>query len=133
MSVRSWVRDNIFSIGKRACQRSEIARYLANETDHRLNIGCGGNRLPGWLNADRFPPPGATFLDAEKPLPFDDAVFAAILCEHMIEHVPKSAAIFLLAEMRRILRPGGSVRIVSPTMSSVTAQSASSGVLPGRK
>ncbi len=116
MSGRTWVRDNVFSIGKRVLGRAEIARYFATESDRRLNIGCGGNRIAGWLNVDRFPPPGATFVDAARPLPFDDAAFGAILCEHMIEHIPKPAAIGLLGEMHRILQPGGMVRIVTPDL-----------------
>lgn len=116
MRIRTWVRDYIFSIGKRALRRREIRHYLATETNHRLNIGCGGNRISGWLNVDRFPPPGATFVDATIVLPFDDATFRAILCEHMIEHIPKAAAIYLLGEMRRILLPGGIARIVTPDL-----------------
>lgn len=116
MSVRTWVRDNIFSVGKRAVGPMEIRRYLSRTPQRRLNIGCGGNRIPGWLNADRFPPPGVTFLDATKALPFEDAGFDAILCEHMIEHIPKGDAIALIAEMRRILRPGGIARLVTPDL-----------------
>lgn len=94
----------------------EIRRYFANTACARLNIGCGGNRIPGWLNADCSPPPRATFVDATERLPFNDAQFEAILCEHMIEHIAKSAAIDLLGEMRRTLRPGGVVRIVTPDL-----------------
>jgi len=116
MSARTWFRDNVFSVGKRAMAGGEIRRYLARHTSHKLNIGCGGNRVPGWLNVDRFPPPGVTFMDATARLPFADATFEAVLCEHMIEHVPKSAALHLLVEVRRVLRPGGVARIVTPDL-----------------
>lgn len=116
MNARTWVRDRVFSIIKRMLAPSEIRRYLAGTNSARLNIGCGGNRIPNWLNADRYPPPGTTFVDAAKRLSFNDSVFDAILCEHMIEHIPKSAAIDLLTEMRRTLRPGGVVRIVTPDL-----------------
>lgn len=116
MSVRTWVRDNLFSVAKRVTGQTEIQRYFAKASAPRLNIGCGGNRVPGWLNVDRFPPPGVTFMDATKRLPFDDATFEAILCEHMIEHIPKATAIDLVAEMRRVLRPGGLARIVTPDL-----------------
>ncbi len=116
MSARTWIRDNVFSVAKRAVGPTEIRRYLARQQQRRLNVGCGGNRIPGWLNADRFPPPGVTFMDATKPLPFDDAAFDAVLCEHMVEHIPKAAGIALIGEFRRILQPGGIARLVTPDL-----------------
>ena len=55
-------------------------------------------------------------MDATKPLLLGDGTFEAILCEHMIEHIPKSAAIDLVGEMRRVLQPGGIARIVTPDL-----------------
>ncbi|MET0251902.1 MAG: methyltransferase domain-containing protein [Novosphingobium sp.] len=116
MTMRVWVRDNLAAPAKRVLAPMEVRRYLSRHDEPRLNIGCGGNRLPGWLNVDRFPPFGVTFMDATTRLPFDDGTFAAVLCEHMIEHVPKSDAIHLLGELARILAPGGAVRIVTPDL-----------------
>jgi len=116
MSLRTWFRDNIFTVIKRGTAPIEIRRYLARHGSPRLNIGSGGNRLSGWLNVDRFPPPGATFLDATRRLPFADRTFDVVLCEHMIEHVAKPDALHLLREIKRLLRPGGTVRIVTPDL-----------------
>ena len=116
MSFRIWVRDNLFTPAKRLSARAEVRRYLARHPARRLNIGAGGNRLRGWLNVDRFPPPGVTFMDATERLPCRDATFETILCEHMIEHVAKADALHLLREMKRLLVPGGRVRVVTPDL-----------------
>ncbi len=52
--------------------------------------------------------------DVTKPLPFEDAYVSGIFTEHMLEHIPFESELALLRECRRILRPGGVVRIVVP-------------------
>src|SRR5262245_12387715 len=36
--------------------QERIARYVAGHDFRRLQIGCSGNLLPGWLNSDLEPP-----------------------------------------------------------------------------
>lgn len=114
--MRSRVKTQLFVPAKKLISKQEIQRYLSNTPAPRLNIGAGGNRIPGWLNLDLAPSPGVTFMDASLRWPFRDGSIDAILCEHMIEHVPKSLAIHMLAEMRRTLRPGAWARIVTPDL-----------------
>lgn len=45
-------------------------------------------------------------------LPFRDQAFDAVVCSEVIEHVEEVAA--LIAEMRRVLRPGGHLLLSSP-------------------
>ena len=94
----------------------KISRYLASTKTPRLHLGCGQNILPGWLNTDLDPAPGAVFLDITKPVPFDDAVFDHILCEHLIEHVRFHQGLRMLSECFRILKPGGKIRIATPDL-----------------
>lgn len=75
----------------------------------KLNLGCGTNRLPGWDNHD-------TDVDISKPLPFSDGHADYILCEHCMEHIDYYAAVAFLKECRRVLRPGGVVRIATPSI-----------------
>jgi predicted SAM-dependent methyltransferase len=116
LSLRAFVRDTLFSRAKRLTAKYEIARYLAQTAQPKLNIGAGGNRIPGWLNVDLHPPPGVTCMDASQRWPFEDGSLHAILCEHMIEHVSKPAGEHMLREMRRTLAPGGSARIITPDL-----------------
>lgn len=49
---------------------------------------------------------------AAQSLPFADATFDVVLCTLALHHLPKDARAGALAEMRRVLRPGGRVLIV---------------------
>jgi hypothetical protein len=55
-------------------------------------------------------------MDAAHPWPFAERSLDAVLCEHMIEHVPKRVGLHMLREMRRTLKPDGWVRIVTPDL-----------------
>lgn len=55
-------------------------------------------------------------LDICKPLPFADGSVDWVYAEHLIEHVPLSAGIGWLTEVRRILTPGGLLRLTTPDL-----------------
>src|SRR5579862_6741109 len=71
----------------------------------KLQLGCGHNILPGWVNTDTAPIARADYLDIKQPLPFAANMFVAVFCEHTIEHVQKDEARRLFAEIFRILKP----------------------------
>jgi SAM-dependent methyltransferase len=101
-------------------------------------LHCGsGPKLAGggWLNTDQYhlrsreqeaTEPGRIarlngelyYLehDAREPFPFDDESFDWVYSEHFIEHLYPGDAVAWLAEVRRILRPGGHVRISTPDL-----------------
>lgn len=54
--------------------------------------------------------------DATKRFPFPDNAFKWIFSEHFIEHIPEDAAVLWLKEMRRLLAPGGVLRISTPSL-----------------
>jgi predicted SAM-dependent methyltransferase len=54
--------------------------------------------------------------DALEPLPIEDAAFQRVYSEHFIEHLTLGEAIVWLAELRRLLRPGGVARVVTPDL-----------------
>ena len=59
--------------------------------------------------------------DAEKDrFPYPDEHFATILCCELLEHLP-SDPMFLMAEINRILRPGGHVVMTTPNVASIRA------------
>ncbi|ROR37377.1 class I SAM-dependent methyltransferase [Kitasatospora cineracea] len=57
-----------------------------------------------------------TRLDIGRPLPFADRSVDWVYAEHLIEHVPLGTAVAWLAEVRRVLRPGGLLRITTPDL-----------------
>ena len=92
-----------------------------------LDLGCGHQLLPSWLNADErgfvqqcrravgidldFPSlrANATLRDRTmgplEHLPFRDGTFDLVTANMVIEHIQNPAIV--LAEVKRVLRPGG--------------------------
>jgi SAM-dependent methyltransferase len=115
----------------------------------RLHLGCGPNAPPNWLNVDgswnawltHHPylrrgletigitsrGQGALWKvrplvhDLTKPLPFAANRFSAVYASHVLEHLYLRDAQKLLADCRRVLKPGGVVRIVVPDLRSMAA------------
>lgn len=115
--ITKFIRKGGGYVYGRATQTAQIARYFRQFKQPRLNVGCGHNILPSWLNVDlQGGRRGTVFMDATRRWPFDEKSFDAILCEHTIEHMPKDAGVRLLAEALRVLRPGGRIRVVTPDL-----------------
>lgn len=100
-------------------RRRRVARYLSRTAEPRLHIGAGPQTLPGWLDSDLIR--GPVHLDLGRPLPLPDASFAYVFGEHVIEHIPEGAGAALLAELHRVLRPGGMLRLTTPDLAKIIA------------
>jgi predicted SAM-dependent methyltransferase len=104
----------------RARRPAQVRRFLDAPGPHRLILGASRHHLDGWLATDLIPKTRAVvYLDATEPFPFPDASIDRILCEHMIEHVPAESGAGLLAECRRVLAPGGRLRLATPDLRNV--------------
>lgn len=57
-----------------------------------------------------------TQLDIAEPLPFEDGCLEWVYAEHLIEHVPLPTAVYWLGEVRRVLAPGGLLRLTTPDL-----------------
>ena len=79
-----------------------------------LDVGCGVNKFPGAIGVDRNPRSRADVLcDLDRfPYPFRDSSFDSLRAIHVIEHV--SDVIRTLEEFHRLVRPQGTVHIVTP-------------------
>lgn len=94
-----------------------IKAYLDTHEVAKLQIGCGPNRLPEWLNTDveiERCKAGALFLDAGEPFPFPDNSIDYVYSEHLFEHLSFLQAVNMLDECHRILKPSGAIRIATP-------------------
>jgi predicted SAM-dependent methyltransferase len=96
-------------------------RYRASATCPKLQIGGGPRRLDGWLNADIEPAGDILYLDATRPFPLRDGEFQFVFSEHMVEHVEFAGAQAMMRECHRVLRPGGTLRVVTPNLAVVAA------------
>jgi len=87
-----------------------------------LNLGCGRNTEPGFINIDRVAGPRVDHvLDLDRPVweePLSTNLFKAdcILASHVLEHITN--LIPLMRECHRTLRPGGHLIAVVPHASS---------------
>jgi SAM-dependent methyltransferase len=86
-------------------------------TLRRLNVGCGPDARPGWVNLDVAPLPGVDVVhDLDRvPLPLEDGQFDLIDCQDVLEHVD---LVPVLRDLHRLLAPGGRLRLRSPHFSS---------------
>jgi len=57
------------------------------------------------------------FADAAARIPCEDSSAAAVYSSHMIEHLDRNEARAFLAEVKRVLQPGGVVRLAAPDLS----------------
>jgi len=83
----------------------------------KLNLGCGNDIRPGWLNLDLLELPGVDMVwDLNRfPYPFEEDTFDSIFSSHVLEHLED--LINVMAELRRITRPGGTIRLELPHFS----------------
>ena len=90
-----------------------------------LQIGSGLNPISGFDNLDfYFAWRGqAEHIghDIRRPLPFADASFTGVFSEHTLEHMYPADAIHLLAEVARVLKPGGIFRCSVPDLAKYVA------------
>ncbi len=80
-----------------------------------LNVGCGPNQHRDFVNLDYIWKPGVDLCwDVEQTLPFHDDTLAGIYSEHCIEHLDEARVPGVFSEFRRVLRPGGHLRVIVP-------------------
>jgi len=89
--------------------------------DLYINVGCGAYPLTGFLNIDIGR--GADLRwDVRRGLPFPDGSVSGIFSEHFLEHLTQGDGLFFLRECRRVLKPGGLVRVAMPDLDAIVAR-----------
>lgn len=80
-----------------------------------VNIGCGPNAMPGWVNLDMSRGAGVDVVwDLRKGLPFRTESCTVIFGEHVIEHLCKADGETLVRDCHRSLETGGVLRLSTP-------------------
>lgn len=122
----------------------------------RVNIGCGSNPTPGWLNFDnsltvrlaRIPTvalilgrkdgltarfvtvakeQGIQWADATKKIPLEAGSAEVIYSSHMVEHLDPGEVRIFLTEAYRVLIPKGILRIAVPDVGKLVSNYLTTG------
>ena len=83
----------------------------------RLNWGCGGHTLPGWINSDQKDDPAIDLsCDIRQGLPLETGSIDYAVSIHALPEVPLDGIVPVLQELRRVIKPGGVLRLALPDL-----------------
>jgi predicted SAM-dependent methyltransferase len=95
--------------------RSYLKRWLATANPKILNLGGGTVLFDRWLTAD-VTPRADVYMDVTKSLPIPDDSVDIVYSEEVIEHVNRENGRRMLSECFRVLKPGGTLRLTTPSL-----------------
>jgi predicted SAM-dependent methyltransferase len=78
-----------------------------------LNLGCGAVVNPAFVNIDIAPAPGVIGCDLRHGIPFPDATYDFVYHSNVLCLLRSAEALGLMRECRRVLKPGGVLRVVT--------------------
>lgn len=96
----------------------------------KIHLGCGAKVIPGWFHVDVL-----EFPHIDRRGPVEDLSFIAsgtvelIYASHVLEHFGRRTYMDVLKEWRRVLAPGGVLRLAVPDFGAA-AKLYMSGALP---
>lgn len=102
---------------------ARLGRAPAAEPDFRkLHLGCGRKHLPGFFHVDILPLSHVDHVGRIENLGFigDDEVELIYAC-HVLEHFGRFEIDGVLREWRRVLKPGGVLRLAVPDFAACAA------------
>ena len=83
----------------------------------RLNWGCGEWTVEGWINADVKKHDGVDLVgDIRDGLKLDSDSIDYAVSVHALPEIPYTELVSTLAELRRVLKPGGVLRLALPDL-----------------
>ncbi len=82
----------------------------------KLNLGCGSNKIKGFINVDKEPTckPDLLCDFVKDKLPYKDHTIDEVVMFHTIEHISKRQHAHILNEIWRVLKPGGFITFSYP-------------------
>jgi SAM-dependent methyltransferase len=105
--------ESTLSSAKGRIVEEQAERYRGTES-LRVNLGCGISLLEGWINIDIDV--GDIRCDLRDGIPLDTGAVRFVYASHVLEHFDREDGQQLLLEIRRVLAPGGVLRLVVPDL-----------------
>ncbi|MEI9913710.1 MAG: methyltransferase domain-containing protein [Candidatus Saccharibacteria bacterium] len=100
-----------------------VTDLIKNKKVIKLNIGCGTDYKRGWINVDNNSDNNIKKLDLNwdlrNPLPFADNSVDFVFNEHFFEHLTIEESEPIMADLMRVLKPGGIMRVAMPDLREV--------------
>jgi predicted SAM-dependent methyltransferase len=95
-------------------ERRKAHQLLESRRPLLLHLGSGIHKPPGWVNVDVLGMSPDLYWDLRRELPFPEGSAEGVLLEHVLEHFTLEDGLELLEKSRRVLAPGGIVRVGVP-------------------
>ena len=82
----------------------------------RLNLGCGLDRMDGFINVDLYGEPDLRHDLEVVPWPWPDDSVSEVVLKHVLEHLGRDTKTYLaiMKELYRVCRDGASILVVVP-------------------
>ncbi len=81
----------------------------------KLHLGCWHRNIPGFVHVDICDMPHIDYKRSIDDLSmFEDCSVELIYCSHSFEYFDRQQAVSVLKEWRRVLKPGGILRLAVP-------------------
>jgi predicted SAM-dependent methyltransferase len=91
--------------------------HRGDYTNAYVNLGCGAKYVPGMINIDgNILRKKDIWLDVTRGLPFGDNSVLGVYSSHLLEHLSVPDVRRLLTQCHRVLKPGGALRLVVPSL-----------------
>ena len=98
-------------------------RVAAMPEGLRVNLGCGEQPWPDFVNVDLRPLEDVDVVADARRLPFEPGSLAELASAHLVEHFREhQLRTRILPYWRSLLRPGGRLRIVCPDWEAMLAR-----------
>lgn len=89
----------------------------------KINLGCGADLRPGWINVDVRDDVGADVVcDITSTLPFADGSAREVVAQDVLEHLTTQQQRQVLAQIWRVMRPTGKLWVRLPNVDAIIAR-----------